>query len=452
MFQKLLSIFKIRKRQKSNTQNNVLDVEFNVQSCLSLKLRKALKDANITTIRDILSVRPQQILISLNMDLSSFSQLINFLERHQIIIENVQGKETFVQDLPSTHVQQIPQSVLNLRFEEQLELSAKIISSLKSENIENIADIMPYTKQQLTLLPNIGTTSLNSLYKFLDKYGITIGKPYKAITSNIQSNNDSTKGSVRDFILNNCDQRTAAIIIAKYEGKSTKELADLYHLSYQRIMQICAKINWKRINQRFQEDALQDFFQKYAWDRDTFCCLTKEPQLTYGYLHSRYKKGKTSPIELFPENEPISNLGELGHHISETPTEVFYRKNLKFEKFLIKGIEYIQITRYKKTNPITQQENLVLQKPGDLTSIDVATNKQAVEDVLSTLSEREATVIRLLFGIDSGHPHTLEEVGKMYNITRERVRQIKAKAIRKLRHPSHIKMLENYDFPQNLKN
>ena len=70
--------------------------------------------------------------------------------------------------------------------------------------------------------------------------------------------------------------------------------------------------------------------------------------------------------------------------------------------------------------------------------------KQEIEKVLATLSEREQKIIRLRFGIDSGYPRTLEEVGKMFNVTRERVRQIEAKAIRKLRHPSRTKMLKDY--------
>jgi len=67
-----------------------------------------------------------------------------------------------------------------------------------------------------------------------------------------------------------------------------------------------------------------------------------------------------------------------------------------------------------------------------------------VGKILSTLSEREARIIKLRFGIDSGYPRTLEEVGRIFKVTRERVRQIEAKAIRKLRHPSRSKSLRDY--------
>ena len=65
-------------------------------------------------------------------------------------------------------------------------------------------------------------------------------------------------------------------------------------------------------------------------------------------------------------------------------------------------------------------------------------------EVLDTLTEREQKVLRLRFGLDDGRPRTLEEVGREFNVTRERIRQIEAKALRKLRHPSRSKKLKDY--------
>ena len=64
--------------------------------------------------------------------------------------------------------------------------------------------------------------------------------------------------------------------------------------------------------------------------------------------------------------------------------------------------------------------------------------------VYDTLTDREQKVLRLRFGLDDGRPRTLEEVGKEFNVTRERIRQIEAKALRKLRHPSRSKKLKDY--------
>ena len=65
-------------------------------------------------------------------------------------------------------------------------------------------------------------------------------------------------------------------------------------------------------------------------------------------------------------------------------------------------------------------------------------------DVLGTLTPREEKVLKLRFGLDDGRARTLEEVGREFNVTRERIRQIEAKALRKLRHPSRSKKLRDY--------
>jgi RNA polymerase primary sigma factor len=70
--------------------------------------------------------------------------------------------------------------------------------------------------------------------------------------------------------------------------------------------------------------------------------------------------------------------------------------------------------------------------------------KEQLEEVLQSLTEREAKVLRLRFGLDDGRPRTLEEVGKEFDVTRERIRQIEAKALRKLRHPSRSKKLKDF--------
>ena len=78
---------------------------------------------------------------------------------------------------------------------------------------------------------------------------------------------------------------------------------------------------------------------------------------------------------------------------------------------------------------------------------EYATNemlKDEISDVLLTLTEREEKVIRLRFGLEDGKPRTLEEVGQMFGVTRERIRQIEAKALRKLRHPSRSRKLRDF--------
>ena len=79
--------------------------------------------------------------------------------------------------------------------------------------------------------------------------------------------------------------------------------------------------------------------------------------------------------------------------------------------------------------------------------VDSATSenlKDATHEVLAGLTAREAKVLRMRFGIDMNTDHTLEEVGKQFDVTRERIRQIEAKALRKLRHPSRSEQLKSF--------
>ena len=82
------------------------------------------------------------------------------------------------------------------------------------------------------------------------------------------------------------------------------------------------------------------------------------------------------------------------------------------------------------------------QAPSDM--VETSMLKEQLIGVLDTLTPREEKVLRLRYGIDDGRPRTLEEVGKEFNVTRERIRQIEAKALRKLRHPSRSKRLKDF--------
>lgn len=80
--------------------------------------------------------------------------------------------------------------------------------------------------------------------------------------------------------------------------------------------------------------------------------------------------------------------------------------------------------------------------PAEVASLSLL--KEQLDEVLGTLTEREEKVLRLRFGLKDGRPRTLEEVGKQFEVTRERIRQIEAKALRKLRHPSRSKKLKDF--------
>ena len=128
-----------------------------------------------------------------------------------------------------------------------------------------------------------------------------------------------------------------------------------------------------------------------------------------------------------------------------------YTRHLHISMDKVKNVLKIMQEPISLSTPIGEDEDSYLEdfiedKAGPAPSMSAQTylRRGEVEKVLSTLTDREAKIIKLRFGIDSGYPRTLEEVGRIFKVTRERVRQIEAKAIRKLRHPSRSKSLRDY--------
>lgn len=140
-------------------------------------------------------------------------------------------------------------------------------------------------------------------------------------------------------------------------------------------------------------------------------------------------------------------LQELGH--DPTPEEIADEMNLPIEK--VRDILKIAQEPVSLETPIGEEEDSHLgdfipdegaSEPSEAASFTLL--KEQLMTVLDTLTPREAKVLRLRFGIDDGRTRTLEEVGKEFNVTRERIRQIEAKALRKLRHPSRSKKLRDF--------
>ena len=140
-------------------------------------------------------------------------------------------------------------------------------------------------------------------------------------------------------------------------------------------------------------------------------------------------------------------LQELGREPS--PDEIAERMEIPVER--VREILKISQEPVSLETPIGEEEDSHLGDfiqddnvpvPADAAAFTLL--KEQLVEVLGTLTEREQKVLRLRFGLDDGRARTLEEVGKEFNVTRERIRQIEAKALRKLRHPSRSKKLRDY--------
>ena len=140
-------------------------------------------------------------------------------------------------------------------------------------------------------------------------------------------------------------------------------------------------------------------------------------------------------------------LQELGRE--PTTDEIAERLNITPDK--VRDIMKIAQDPVSLETPIGEEEDSHLgdfvedlDSPAPSESASYSLLREQLCNVLNTLTPREAQVIKLRFGLEDGRSRTLEEVGKQFNITRERIRQIEAKALRKLRHPSRSKALRDY--------
>ena len=153
--------------------------------------------------------------------------------------------------------------------------------------------------------------------------------------------------------------------------------------------------------------------------------------------------------------ETINRVLRTSHSMVQTlgrePTTEEVAKELHMDVSKVEEIMKIAQEPVSLETPVGEEEDSHL---GDFIQDDDASQpseeasytllREQLEDVLATLTPREQQVLRMRFGLQDGKPHTLEEVGKEFDVTRERIRQIESKALRKLRHPSRSKKLKDF--------
>ena len=150
-------------------------------------------------------------------------------------------------------------------------------------------------------------------------------------------------------------------------------------------------------------------------------------------------------------NKLIRVSRQLLQEYGREPTPEEIAKEMGISEAKVREIIKIAQEPVSLETPIGEEEDSHLgdfipdeDAPAPAEAASFALMKEQLMDVLDTLTPREEKVLRLRFGLDDGHQRTLEEVGKEFNVTRERIRQIEAKALRKLRHPSRSKKLRDY--------
>ena len=153
--------------------------------------------------------------------------------------------------------------------------------------------------------------------------------------------------------------------------------------------------------------------------------------------------------------ETINKLGKISRYLTQTlgrePTcgEIAVEMGITEDK--VREIQRIAQDTVSLETPVGEEEDSdlgsflkdeTIMSPEEQATVSIL--KEQLLEVLGTLNPREQKVIMLRYGVEDGHPKTLEEVGKEFNVTRERIRQIESKALKKLRHPSHSKKLRDF--------
>jgi RNA polymerase primary sigma factor len=132
-----------------------------------------------------------------------------------------------------------------------------------------------------------------------------------------------------------------------------------------------------------------------------------------------------------------------------TPEEIAEEMNLDPHK--VRWMLRVSHRPYYLEKPVGEEEDselghfiedVAMPSPPEVATENIL--KERMEEVLSTLTPREARILRLRFGLHNGHSYTLEEVGRKFGLTRERIRQIQMEALRKLRHPRRSRQLKDY--------
>jgi RNA polymerase primary sigma factor len=158
------------------------------------------------------------------------------------------------------------------------------------------------------------------------------------------------------------------------------------------------------------------------------------------------------PVHMVETINKLSRIQrQMTLELNREPTEDELAKKMNLSVEKIRDIYKISQEPVSLETPIGEEEDSHLgdfiKDERNMSPEEYATNemlKDEIGEVLLTLTEREEKVIRLRFGLEDGKSRTLEEVGQMFGVTRERIRQIEAKALRKLRHPSRSRKLKDY--------
>ena len=338
-----------------------------------------------------------------------------------------------------------------------------------------------------TALGDINPEKLDNVFEALEKMGIKIGNDDTDDDSNDdfeEPNLDDLK-EVEEIKLEDVDLNSMeGVNIDDPVRMYLREIGKIPLLSFEDELELAKKVleNDEEAKQQLAESNLRlvvSIAKKYVGRGMLFLDLIQEGNMglikavekfdyTKGYKFSTYAtwwirqaitraiadQARTIRIPVHMV-ETINKLIRTSRHLLQqlgrepSPEEIAEEMEIPVEKVM--EIQKIAQDPVSLETPIGEEDDSHLgdfipddESPAPHDSAAYTLLKEQLEEVMSTLTPREAKVLKLRFGLEDGKARTLEEVGKEFQVTRERIRQIEAKALRKLRHPSRSKRLKDY--------
>jgi len=326
--------------------------------------------------------------------------------------------------------------------EANIEAVDELITQVINENIdifESLAEDDPAKKDKLASalekeLEVLSTLSEKTVSDPVRMYLKEIGRvPLLTFEQEISLAKRSEKGGLAaKKKLTESNLRLVVSIAKKYIGRGMS-LLDLIQEGNQGLIRAVEKYDWRRGYK----------FSTYAtwWIRQAITRAIADQARTIRI-----------PVHMVETiNRYLRTSRRLMQELGRQPTAEEIAKEMEIEVTKIREIQKVSQEPTSLETPVGDEEDSHLgdfiQDTTQPTPYDAASRellKDHIQEILGTLNDREKRVLIYRFGLEDGKPKTLEDVGKVFGVTRERVRQIEAKALRKLRHPSRAKKLKDY--------
>lgn len=316
---------------------------------------------------------------------------------------------------------------LDLLYSQLLEEGIDVFESITQDEGQQAQETLEQEIELLTKLDNESTDPVRQYLREIGKYPLLDAEEEIEYAKRFEKNEKRAKDKLTESNL-----RLVVSIAKKYIGRGLS-LLDLIQEGNQGLIRAVEKYDWRR---GFK-------FSTYAtwWIRQAITRAIADQARTI-----RIPVHMVETInKLYRTSQKL--MQDLGRE--PTPEEIGEELGLTGDR--VREIFKISQETTSLQAPVGEDEESFLgdfiEDESTLSPIEAASKqllKDHLDEILSTLSEREAKVLILRFGLDGGDQKTLEDVGKVFGVTRERIRQIEAKALRKLRHPSRRRKLQDY--------